>query len=59
MHRDKLTPTSWHGTHYSQFAYELPLKNNAFELNKSALLFQLQAFANFLCWRVDSEFPGT
>jgi hypothetical protein len=37
---------------YSQFAYEIPLKNNVFELKKKlALLFQFQAIANFLCWR--------
>jgi hypothetical protein len=59
MHRDKFVFTSWHGTYYSQFAYEVPLKNNAFELKKSALLCQLQTFANFLCWRWDFEFPYT
>jgi hypothetical protein len=51
MHRNKFVFTSWRGTYYSHFAYEVSLKNNAFELKKSALLFQLQAFANFLCWK--------
>jgi len=39
MHRGKFTFTSWHGTHYSQFAYEVPLKNNAFELKEISITF--------------------
>jgi hypothetical protein len=49
MHTDKFTFASWHGTHYSQFASEVPFKINAFELKKNQHYFsRCRHLQNFL-----------